>query len=109
MTGTVSSGSSQFNCCVQGVVPLSPIAKHIDQHHSHPDSVWPSAGALQSQVEAVLVPKLMVIVSATESYSATAFWMDMRSQLSGSLGMPLWAGEEGRRRAIPVSVFCWMS
>ena len=50
------------------------------------------------QVDAVLVPKLMVTVSATESYSATGFWMDMRSQLSGSLGIPLRAGEEGKRR-----------
>ena len=44
----------------------------------------------------MLVSKLMVTVSAPESYVATAFWTDMRSQLSGSLGKPLWAG--GRRR-----------
>ena len=64
----------------------------MDQHHSHLLFLWPIAGALQTQVDAVLVSKLMERVSAVESYSATAFWTVMRWQLSGSLGKPLWAG-----------------
>ena len=68
------------------------MAKHMDQHHSQPVFFLPSADALQTQVDVVLVSKLMEMISAVELYSATAFWMDMRWQLSGSLGKPLRAG-----------------
>lgn len=93
----VPSGISQ-SCTVCGFLD-----KHVDQQlihrsaDSHPVFLWPSAGALQVQVDGVLVPKLMETVSATELYSAMAFWMDMRWQLTGSLGKPLRAEYRGRR------------
>ena len=63
----------------------------MDHHHLQFLFLWPIAGTLHTQVDAVLVSKVMETVSAAALYTAMEFWMDMRWQLTGSLGMPLWA------------------
>ena len=74
-----------------GSSSLESTARHINHyHHSHPCFLWPIAGTLHTQVDAVLVSKVTEIVFAVELYTDVAFWMDMRWQF-GSLGMPLWA------------------